>query len=386
MPPLKAVVRTPILRADGSIQTELGYDPQSQIYFASDREWRDLPAEITKAEAKSSLDVLASSISTLPFASDVDRAAAVGLLLTALVRPILPTAPLFAVSAPSAGTGKSMLIDIAGIVATGSTVPSISGVSDDEELQKHIGSCLLAGDQLVCLDNLTGVLKADFLCTVLTQENTTVRILGQSKVVQLPNSTLICATGNGLSVGGDMTRRTVLIKLDAKHENPETRTFPTDIKQVALQRRQDFVMAGLSALRAYIASNERVDLPEALGGFEAWSELVRGCLLWCGWPDPIGNKTVLKEEDPQKERLSGVVQALSGMGTFTAKIIAREVRLNSQLAEDLSEFFDRKKEFSAQNFGSFLRRNQDRPLNGLKIKKMKVVKDIAHWAVEKSED
>jgi hypothetical protein len=46
-----------------------------------------------------------------PWVSDVDRAVALSLLLTAIARPVLPAAPLHGTDSPEAGSGKSLLID-----------------------------------------------------------------------------------------------------------------------------------------------------------------------------------------------------------------------------------------------------------------------------------
>ena len=50
-----------------------------------------------------------------------------------------------------------------------------------------------------------------------------IRVLGQSRHVEVPVNATIFATGNNLQIAGDLTRRTLLCTLDARCERPELR-------------------------------------------------------------------------------------------------------------------------------------------------------------------
>ena len=64
-----------------------------------------------------------------PFVSNADRSVALAAMLTPVVRGAIETAPLTAVRASTAGTGKSFLVDVASVIATGRPCPVISGGS-----------------------------------------------------------------------------------------------------------------------------------------------------------------------------------------------------------------------------------------------------------------
>jgi hypothetical protein len=96
------------------------------------------------------------------------------------VRRTLKSAPLHGFSAPVAGSGKSLLVDLAGIVATGSQVP-VTAQANEEELEKRLASFLFAGDAIISIDNCTKPLGGDLLCQMLTQETVKPRVLGESK-------------------------------------------------------------------------------------------------------------------------------------------------------------------------------------------------------------
>ena len=65
-----------------------------------------------------------------------------GAMLTALDRRSMATAPLHAFTAPVAGSGKSLLVDIAAALTTGQPAPVISQGRTEEELEKRLGAAL----------------------------------------------------------------------------------------------------------------------------------------------------------------------------------------------------------------------------------------------------
>ena len=72
---------------------------------------------------------------------------------------------------------------------------------------------------------------------MMSQRWVRVRILGLSKQVDAPTSVLITATGNNLTLSGDMTRRAIRAELDAGVERPELREFDFNPKDVFRERR-----------------------------------------------------------------------------------------------------------------------------------------------------
>src|SRR5262249_8538774 len=150
-----------------------------------------------------------------------------------------------------AGSGKSLLVDIIALLATGRLMPVISQGRTEEELEKRLGSALLAGDVVVSLDNCDHELQSGFLCQALTQQTLNIRLLGYSRNIEPLVNASIYATGNNLTIAGDLTRRTLMCALDAKCERPETRTFDVDVIATARAERSRLVAAGLTVLRAW---------------------------------------------------------------------------------------------------------------------------------------
>ena len=97
---------------------------------------------------------------------------------------------------PVAGTGKSRLVDLCSILATGQPMSVISQGYSEEEFVKCLSAALLAGDFGISIDNSERELKSDFLCQVLTQPKLNIRILRVlSSNVETPMNAMLFATG-----------------------------------------------------------------------------------------------------------------------------------------------------------------------------------------------
>lgn len=368
MPRLRAVISAPTLRPDGTVINEPGYDAKTGLLLVGERLWRHVPENPSKREAVDALAVLSEPIASLPFVSESDRAAALALLITSVLRPGLKTAPMFAVSAPSAGTGKSLVVDVAAVMATGRRAAVITPTPDEAELEKRIGACALAGDQILSIDNVTHILRSDQLCQMLTQDEVQVRVLGSSKNVRIPATSLICATGNNLTVYGDLNRRTIQIRLDAKMERPEERHFKFDAIDLAMRKRPELVAAALTIVRAYWSAG-LPNMAPPMGNFEDWSGLVRSSLIWLGLADCRGDVAAQRAADPEKDELAEIIEALP-IGPFTAREIGIRVAESPLLREALSVFMDRSGVFSPKRFGRYLARYSGTRIGGRCIEQM----------------
>ena len=309
VPVLLGVVHIPQLRADGTLLTTPGYDPQTQLLFKPDGEhFPDIPDQPSKADAARALETVKGLIATFPFTGEVDRAVALSLLLTGVCRRTLDFAPLHAITAPAAGTGKSLLVDLVAILLTGEPAPVISSEIDTAEFEKRFGAALMSGDPIISFDNCVKTLDHALLCSAVTQTRLSIRVLGFSENRNVTNTALLTMTGNNLVLAGDMPRRSVLCEMDAKMERPELRVFPTNIQAEFRKRRGELVVACLIILRAYQLSGEILNKP-ALGNFEMWSHWVRDALIWLGAADPCDSVEVIHIGNPDRQKHEAVVLA-----------------------------------------------------------------------------
>lgn len=384
--PLVGVITSPALRPDGSVIERPGYDPATGLLWVSHGvAYPTIPPRPTREQGRAALDLLLNEVlSGFPFAEPHDRSAALSAILTACVRHSLQFAPLHAFDAPRAGSGKSLLANVVALIATGAPATVMTFTPEPDELRKRIMAVLLQGDSTINFDNLDEPLKGDSLCTVLTTETFSERVLGANRNATAPTACTWLATGNNLIFHGDMTRRVVCCQLDPQCERPEERQFSRNLHDWIPANRPALVAAVLTALRAYIvAGKPRQNIP-ILGGFEDWSNLVRSALIWLGEADPTAGRERLEDTDPVREKLRGLLLAWYATfktipSTCSEAIFkanektwdeGNEVRAYPALHDVLSEHFtDRRGELNGHLIGRFIKQQTRRVECGLRFEK-----------------
>lgn len=345
------------------------------------------------------METLKTPLSKFDFVSDVDRAVALSAILTAVVRRSLATAPLHTFSAPTRGSGKSKLVDIASVVVSGEPASVIAQGDSKEEFEKQIGACLMDGRSIIAIDNCRRPLAdIEVLSSMLTQSDVSARILGMSKMPKLPCSVLVTATGNNLTVMADLTRRSLRCELDPGCERPELRPFDFEPVEVAKQMRSELVVAALTILRAFhVADRPAGGDVEPLGSFEDWSGLVRGALLWLGCDDPVKSMESLREDDPEQTELVDVFSAWSDIfGSVKVSVSelvekasqcdrnsASSEYANPQLRDALLAVAGRGGAINAKSLGKWLKRYKGKIVNGFKIEQREHRLGVSLWELVK---
>jgi hypothetical protein len=389
LPILSGVVNTPFIREDGSVCEQPGYDTASGLLLKSDGEnFPPIPQYPTRADALEALEFLEKLIATFPFVAEADRSVALSAILTALDRRSIATAPLHAFTAPLAGTGKSLLVDVIAMIATGRLMPVIAQGRTGEELEKRLGAALLAGDAVISIDNCDHILEGSFLCQALTQQRLNIRLLGFSRNVETPINAAIFATGNNLTIAGDLNRRTLLCSLDAKEEHPEQREFSTDLIETIRASRGSIVIAALTVLRAWHGSNERVSNNQLLGSFEDWSRRIRASLLWIGRADPCTTMVKIKDNDPERAALYTVLAQWEEKLTIGQNYTVQEVincALNSAEFHTalLNVAAGRGNFVSNRRFGRWLKAIEGKIVNGLMLAEAGIRSGYPTWCLRR---
>jgi hypothetical protein len=112
---LKGVTHTPVLRRDGSVLTEPGYDPVSKLLYLPDPglEVPEVPDEPTDEDVAQAVKEILFVIKDFPFVSEDHRANWIGLAFTPMLKPLVPPPYQFGfITAPNPGSGKGFLADI----------------------------------------------------------------------------------------------------------------------------------------------------------------------------------------------------------------------------------------------------------------------------------
>lgn len=369
-PVLVGVVSCPTMRQDGSILQVPGYDRASGLlYDPGATAFPVVPESPTKAEAAAALEVLARPFREYRFATKGDRAVVLAACLTAVIRRILPAAPLFAVDAPTAGSGKSLLCETVGIIASGYKPTIISQGKTPEEDEKRLASVLMAGDAVLVIDNCDRPLGGDTLCSMLTQEIIASRVLGKSEVKRMPTNALVMATGNNVEVVGDLGRRTLVCRIDTGAERPDQLEHGFSPTEEAMRDRPALVVAALTVLRAYVVAGRPGRLP-AIGSFEDWN-LVREALVWLGEDDPTVTRERVISDDPRKGEVVELLElwhdALDGQSVTLSEIAEMATRAPRGKINELQQALAERTPkgiFNPRSVGRYLARHKDRLVGG----------------------
>lgn len=311
-PVLSGIVEAPALRPDGSLLSVPGYDAPTGLYYVADRAPSvSLPDRPSLDDARSALATLIEPLEEFPFASEVDRIAAVAMLLTTALRVAIPQpCPLFLISGNASGAGKTLLADVAAMMAYGRVAPRMAVANEDAEMRKRITTVALVGSRFVLLDNIGTTFGCPALDAALTSLVWEDRVLGSNRLVTVPLWTVWVATGNNVAIQGDLARRTIPIQLQSDTERPEERPIRRqELLDWVEARRGALLGAAITLVRAwFLAERPPLGLPSD-GGFREWSSTIRGALAWASNVDPAAGRAALRDEaDPQRDATRGVLR------------------------------------------------------------------------------
>lgn len=274
--PVNRVSPLPIFSPSGALLTN-GYHAADRILVTSDID----PAPLDQADA---LKLVHDELFVdFPFASRADRANALAYLLLPFVREMCGPLPLFLIDAAQRGTGKTLFNDLVHIIWTGTAAPLSDLPLNAEEQRKAITSHLMSGPLSVVFDDVS-LLQGHALQRAVTGEEWADRLLGTNKNINVPIRTVWAATGNNVSLSGDMVRRVIRVRLESTEERPSQRTGfkrgESDLKQWTHDNRAQLVSACTSLVTYGLAHGTAGGV--VLGGFDRFAQLMTRILNGLG--------------------------------------------------------------------------------------------------------
>src|SRR5690606_555306 len=127
-----------------------------------------------------------------------------------------------------------------------------------------------------------------------------------TRMLTLPNRATWIATGNNVRFGGQLGRRVVRIRLDARCERPEDRQFArseTELRASIREERGEQVWARLVLVQNWIARGRPKWDGVPMGGFEGWSVTLGGILAAAGLVNFLQNRSAVRaESEPDQEQ------------------------------------------------------------------------------------
>jgi len=342
--PISGIVTSPVMRPDGTVHDRPGYDPITKTFYAGDLRL-DIPKKPTKEEAAECAKyVLSEVFGDFPFADEASRANVLAALLTVVTKHLVGgNTPLGLIDKPQAGTGASLIAEIIAEITTGNGACMETCPDDDEEWRKAITSILMRGPQMVVLDNLSDTLKAPKLSQMLTARTWSDRLLGQNRIIDLPQTAAWFVTGNNIQLAGDVARRSYWIRLNAGTARPWLREGfkHQDLKAWVRENRADLLTCLFVMVRAWILSGAPKWTGAKLGSFEEWSSTTGGILHFAGVEGFLDNGADLYDnadlDVAQWDIFLGIWQSLERGDAITAAKLKQRLTdpRNSEINENI---------------------------------------------------
>jgi hypothetical protein len=295
---LIGIIKSPIVRADGTVleRATPGYDAETRYYCAMDPAVASLgvPNAPTDADVAAAVVLLEELLYDVCFAhpKHVYLANYIALLLTALVRWMIDgNLPIFMIDATKPRSGKGLLATIAGILVDGHQpiIGTAPAPGESGEWRKRITSYLLAGHNIIVIDNIVFNVNSAELCAMVTTRTYSDRILGGNTIMTGdPTTSMWIFTGNSLQPIGDLVKRCFWVRLDPQRNDPEKRSgfrhgAYDDFLSWVAGNRAALLRALLTLVRAWVmAGQPKPKGIASFGGFDRWVEVVGGVLQNAG--------------------------------------------------------------------------------------------------------
>lgn len=330
---LHGVTHTPIMRRDGSILETPGYDRATGLLYLPDRDLTvpPIPENPSREQVKAAVELLREPVAQFPFVKDHHRANWLGMMISPLLREMLPGPyQMGVITAPNSGSGKSYLAGLIRIVH--GMVMRGEMPREREEMRKTLISTLLTTTAPVVLfDNVRGEIYSSELEALLTSETLADRVLGESRIVSAHNDRLWLVTGNNAKVGGDMARRLLEVHIDPKCSDPSARTFDIpDLMGWMEQRRGAYIAALLTVARGWMLAGAPCEIDRS-DNFARWRGSLRGLLRWAGVDGLFGDTddsdtAAVSEEISEWHDFLEALQAAFGKENFESRDVAAALR------------------------------------------------------------
>jgi len=392
--PLRGISQWPVLRPDGTILDQPGYDLDTGLLCEPTVVVR-VPESPTREDARDALRLLKDLVNDFPFPSDAHRSAWVAALLSVLARPAIDgPVPLTLVDANERGSGKSLLCDVIGVILSGRRLPRRTAPDEPAEWRKAMLAIAIAADPVILIDNVTRTLRSDALDTVLTGTEYRERALGRNKEVVAEVRTVFLATSNNATLSTDLVRRSIHVRLEAG-EDPARRTGfrHPDLLGHVRDDRALYLAAALTVLRAHVVAGRPIVPLRPMGSYDAWSSVVRAAIVWAGWPDPADTQDGLRDSsEPERDDLEAVLRAWHEL--YGAKAVTVDRVLSDLGAHDsspreralggaLASWCDARpgQSPSSRQVSNRLRANRNRIVGGLVLEGLDKDRDGKRWRV-----
>jgi len=367
---LDQIQRAPFVRIDGTVVTTPGYDQESATLLALAE-----GLEVNVADDPSPEGVAAAVaylqeewLGDFPFPTQADRANALALVLTPMIRGLCTLVPVAVVNGLQMGVGKNKFANCVSLVAIGEQATPLGYNRDGEEQRKVMTAVFRSGQTLMVWDECHH-LEGEHFARAITSPTYSDRVLGGSIMVNFPNRATWVTLGNSVRVEGDMMRRVYQIAMRTDSPNPQDRASSSfrhpDIEGWTLANRATILAALLTLVRAwYAAGRPGPEGGTSFGSFEQWERVVGGILRVAGVPGFLGNQKEFRSDSDYSQalwelHLAGLWEHF-GDREFTAKEVTTWLARNADTAEQPPGMADLSAPGYVRTLGMAYQRQRDR--------------------------
>lgn len=309
---------------------------------------------------------------------------------------------MFLSNSPNIGAGKTILAVLGAILMTGE-YPSLWGFGhNQEEFEKTLKTMALANNPVSVIDNVNRQnVNSEVLAMITTNSKVAIRGFGTLGQETVSVTSVICMTGVGVSVHRDLSRRTIAWDILPTVENPSAREFDVEPVLGFQKDRADVLFDLWTVLAGWRQSGQRAAGVGArlLGGFEPWSEMVSGALVWLGEPDVVERvRETMKssEENADLRRLLEAIHRAFGREDWTVRQLIQKAaesderenaiggsegvrRRHQDLYEVMQDFF--RKPDNPKLVSGELGKVKDKIVGSFKLKNLGTTDGTFRWSV-----
>ena len=304
IPSLEIVTEFPIMTS-GGVHNDAGYHAESKAYLVQSGsvDYESIVVD-TDSLSWAKRQIFDELLYDFRFDDTASRSNFIAYLLSFPMRPAIPDAvPMYTVTAPVQGTGKTLLVDLAHIIWTGRKADAIqSGANehtDREEWRKRILPYLLDGKASLFFDNVTGIVSSNALASALTANWYTDRMLSVSEQRTVRVRCLWSMGGNNIEFQGDMPRRIYHTKINVNMESPETRSGfkHPKITNWTYRNRVVLMTACMTLIKSWDEQGRPPDESIKWGSYEDFASIMGGILRSAGISDFLSNREGMIPQD-----------------------------------------------------------------------------------------
>jgi hypothetical protein len=230
LPTAVALATAPIVLADGEMLAPDGLDRSRGIVFEIPKELLDiLPcrAECGGEALRAAMDLLCDEWLCDVSADYAGKCTIIAAALTIIERSMLSDRPAFFVTAGRRGGGKTTVLVMLMMAVTGLRPAASAWSTNEEERRKSLLAQFMFGVSYILWDNIAR--GTQISCPHIERSCTAAyysdRKLGVSEIVSTSASAIHFFTGNNISPRGDLSSRSLSIRVAVDRADPENRKF-----------------------------------------------------------------------------------------------------------------------------------------------------------------